>query len=112
MTGTTGAFPERRPMPLTHTGSIHVVPLANAVTAVAVVANLVCAAFAVFAPQALIAYFQIWFHGIRLEPLEPAGVWFQPGEFVLGVFFLGATAWVLTALVAWLYNAWAGHEGA
>jgi hypothetical protein len=28
---------------------------------------------------------------------------------VLGVFFLGATAWALTALTAWLYNALAGH---
>ena len=112
MTGTTGAFPERKALHVTHLGGIHVVALANAVTAVAVLVNVVCAALAVLAPGALVAYFQTWFHAVRLEPIEPATAWFQPGEFVLGVFFLGATAWVLTALAAWLYNTWTSHENA
>jgi hypothetical protein len=97
---------------MTHSGGIHVVALANAVAAVAALANVVCAALAVIAPQALVAYFQTWFHAIRLEPIEPATAWFQPGEFVLGMFFLGGTAWVLTALTAWLYNTWTSHQEA
>lgn len=80
--------------------------LANAVTAVALTAYLICAALALVAPDLLIWFFQPWFHGLTLDPLRPAGAWFRPGEAIVGLITFGASVWLGTAAAAWLYNAW------
>ncbi|MBI4498063.1 MAG: hypothetical protein HY689_09215 [Chloroflexi bacterium] len=89
---------------------LQVVPLANAVTAVALVFYVACAALAIVAPEALIGLFQPWLHGLTLEPLRPTGPWFRPGEFAIGLLTFSATFWLGTAAVAWLYNAWSRRQ--
>jgi hypothetical protein len=83
--------------------------LANAATTVAVAAYLICAALLAIAPDALLWVFQSWFHGLTLDPLRPAGAWFRPTEFVIGVIMLGAVTWLVTAATARLYNTWSGR---
>jgi len=89
---------------------IAVIPAANAVTTVGLAAYLLCAAVAIVAPDLLVGFFQPWLHGLRLDPLRPAGAWFQFGDFVAGLITLGLSAWLFTAAVAWLYNRWSGSE--
>ncbi len=83
------------------------VPLANATAVVALAAYLACAALSVVAPSVLVWFFQPWLHGLSLEPLRPAGTWFRPGEFVVGLITFPGTVWLATAAIAALYNAWA-----
>ena len=87
-------------------GAVEVTPLASAVTAVAVVAYMLCAIVAAVAPDLLLWFFQPWLHGLTLEPLRPTGAWFRPGEFLVGLVTFGASVWVATAAAAWLYNRW------
>ncbi len=83
-----------------------VVPLANATSAVALVGYLICAALSIAAPDVLVWFFQPWLHGLSLAPLRPAGAWFRPGEFVVGLVTFAGTVWLATAAIAGLYNAW------
>lgn len=85
------------------------VPLANAATVVALVGYLICAALSIVAPDVLVWFFQPWLHGLSLAPLRPAGAWFRPGEFVVGLVTFAGTVWLVTAAIAGLYNAW-GHR--
>jgi hypothetical protein len=88
---------------------LDVTALANAVTAIALAAYIICATVAIVAPDLLIWFFQPWFHGLSLDPLRPAGAWFRPGEAIVGLITFGGSAWIGTAAAAWLYNAWARH---
>ena len=83
---------------------IATVPAANAVTTVGLALYLLCAVVAIVAPDLLIGFFQPWLHGLRLDPLRPAGTWFQFGDFVTGLITWGLSAWLVTAAIAWLYN--------
>jgi hypothetical protein len=85
---------------------LDVTALANAVTAVALAAYIICTAVALVAPDLLIWFFQPWFHGLSLDPLRPAGAWFRPVEAIVGLITFGLSVWVGTAATAWLYNAW------
>jgi hypothetical protein len=93
----------------TATARLNVTALANAVTAVALAAYVICATVALVAPDLLIWFLQPWFHGLSLDPLRPAGAWFRPTEAVIGLITFGASVWVGTAAAAWLYNAWSGR---
>lgn len=84
-----------------------VVPLANAAAVVALVGYLICAAVSIVAPDVLVWFFQTWLHGLSLAPLRPAGAWFRPDEFVVGLITFAGTVWLATAAIAELYNAWA-----
>ena len=93
-------------------GRLEVVPLANAATAVALVAYVICAALNVLTPDAVAWLFQSWSHGLSLDPLRAAGPAFQPVPFVAGLVTFGGTVWLATAAVARLYNAWTHGEAA
>jgi hypothetical protein len=88
---------------------LDVTALANAVTAIALAAYIICATVAIVAPDLLIWFFQPWFHGLSLDPLRPTGAWFRPGEAIVGLITFGGSVWVGTAAAAWLYNAWSRH---
>lgn len=96
-------FP-RAPVSASAPAGLHAIPLANAVTAVAEVAYLVCAALSIIAPDILLWYFQSFLHGLSLEPLRPAGPWFEPARALFGFVAFGATIWVGTVAAASLYN--------
>ncbi|GBD20790.1 hypothetical protein HRbin28_01238 [bacterium HR28] len=83
------------------------VPLANAAATVALAAYLICAVLSALAPGVLVWFFQPWLHGLSLEPLRPAGTWFRPAEFVIGLITFPAAVWLTTAAIAALYNTWA-----
>jgi hypothetical protein len=87
---------------------LEVMPLANAAATVAVAAYVLCAVIALVAYEAYIGFFQLWIHGMTLEPMRPLGGWFNLGTFVSGLITFGATVWLATAATARLYNAWSG----
>lgn len=83
--------------------AVSIMPLANAVTAVATALYLICAAVAALAPDLFMAFLRPWFHAMSLEPLR-AEAWFSGPEFILGVITFGLTIWIFTAATASLYN--------
>jgi hypothetical protein len=85
---------------------LEVLPLANAAATVALAAYVLCAVVALVAYEAYLGFFQLWVHGMTLEPMRPMGGWFNFGTFVSGLITFGATVWLATAATAWLYNAW------
>lgn len=87
--------------------ALRVVPLANAMTVVALAAYLICAAVALVSTDILIAFFQPWVHGLSLQALRPATPTFQPDAFVVGLITFGASAWIATTATVSLYNTWA-----
>jgi hypothetical protein len=88
------------------TARLNVATLANAVTAVALAAYIICTAVALVTPDLLIWFFHPWFHGLPLDPLRPASAWFRPGDAIVGLITFGLSMWVGIAAAAWLYNAW------
>ncbi len=92
------------PVAVPNAAGLATVPLANAATVVGVIAYLICAAVAIVAPDALLGFFQPWFHGLTLDPLRPAGPWFQPGQALLGLVTFGVSVWLWVAATAALYN--------
>ena len=77
--------------------------LANAVTAVALAAYIICATLALVAPDLLIWFFQPWFHGLSLDPLRPTGAWFRPGEAIVGLITFPSFHAAAAVLLGWLY---------
>ena len=70
------------------------------------VLNALCAAAVMAAPDATLAVFNSWMHGVDLGRLVPSGgrpVTF--GQVVTGIVSLGAIGFVAGAIVAGAYNA-------
>jgi hypothetical protein len=88
-----------------HTSPFAVIPLANAVTIIAVATYLLCAAVAVVSADLLFAFFQTWVHGVSLQPLRPEGQMLRPDTFFIGLITFAAVSWLATAATARVYNA-------
>jgi len=84
-----------------------VTPLANAITAVAIVAYVLCRIVSLIFPDALAAVARSWFHGLAVGTAPRPG--FDTGEFVLGLVSFAVVTWLISAAAAWLYNALAGR---
>lgn len=89
------------------TSSLAVIPFANAVVVVAAATYLICGLVALASVDALIGFFQPWFHGVSLQLLRPADSGFRLDIFAVGLITFSASVWVATAAVARLYNFWA-----
>ena len=82
------------------------VALANALTSVAVVAYLVCAALVYVAPDFVFSIAQSWFHGWNLDIVKAS----SPASLVsvaFGAVSLGVYIWALTYSFGRLYAYWA-----
>jgi nucleoside permease NupC len=90
----------------TRSARLEIVPLASAVTVVALAAYLVCAAVAFVSLDLLVGFFEPWFHGVSLQLLRPTSFVFRPEAFLIGAITFGASSWVATAAAAWLYDSW------
>ncbi|MBM2826539.1 MAG: hypothetical protein HW403_603 [Dehalococcoidia bacterium] len=87
-----------------HVATLEVVPMANAVTVVALLVYVLCRVLSLVAPEVLATVARSWFHGLAVGTAPWPG--FQGGEFLLGLVTIGIFAWVTTASTAWLYKQW------
>ncbi len=70
------------------------------------VLNALCAAAFIVAPDATLAVFNSWMHGVELGRLVPSGG--RPvsfGQVVTGIVSLGVIGFVAGAILATMYNA-------
>jgi hypothetical protein len=64
-----------------------------------------CALAVILAPDATIAFFNAWFHGLDLALIKPPGGRpLTPGEFLGGLVSAAAVSFVIAAMLAALYN--------
>ena len=67
-----------------------------------------CALAVVLSPDATIAFFNTWFHGLDLALLKPPGGRpLTPGPFIGGLVGVAALSFVIAAMLAALHNAFA-----
>jgi hypothetical protein len=70
------------------------------------VLSFACALFVIAAPDATIAFFDSWFHGLDLKPLVPAGgKAVTLAQVALGAIEASIVSFVVAAIVAICYNA-------
>lgn len=70
------------------------------------VAYAACALAVVLSPDATIAFFNTWFHGLDLASLKPPGGRpLTPGRFIGGLASVAALSFAIAAMLAALYNA-------
>lgn len=89
------------------TNRVSVTPLANAITAVAIVTYVLCRIVSLIFPDALAVVARSWFHGLAVGTAPWPG--FDTGEFVLGLVSFAVVTRLISAAAAWLYNALAGQ---
>jgi hypothetical protein len=80
--------------------------LANAATAVAAAAYVICRLLALIVPDALWWVARTWFHGLALVPDGPAGYGQGVLDFTVGLVTFSVFVWLVVAATARLYNAW------
>jgi hypothetical protein len=65
-----------------------------------------CALAVVLSPDATLAFFNTWFHGLDLALLKPPGGRpLTPGQFIGGLVGVAALSFAIAAMLAALYNA-------
>lgn len=68
----------------------------------------VCALAVILSPDATIAFFNVWFHGLDLALLKPPGGRPPtPGQLLGGLVSAAAVSFVIAAMLAALYNVFA-----
>ncbi|MEK6823332.1 MAG: DUF5676 family membrane protein [Nanoarchaeota archaeon] len=87
--------------------SMHPVGFALGLTSGIVYA--LCAAFVVSAPQAALAFFNDWFHGIKLDAVFTGAASITWVTFIRGLVEVMVFAYVVGAIFAWTYNACYAH---